>query len=65
MLVKVQDTKKPNREPFETSEAGLRDLQRIHGNRYKPVSKVIVTQEAITVTPKGDFVPPAKTNRGK
>lgn len=60
----VQDTKKPNREPFETSEAGYQELKRLHGNRYKPLQKVIVTQEAITVT-KGDFVPPAKTNRGK
>lgn len=61
----VQDTKKPNREPFETSEAGFKDLQRLYGGRYKPLSKVTVTPEAIKVTPQREVVPPAKTKSGK
>lgn len=69
MLVKVQDIKKPNREPFETSEAGLLDLQRISPGRYKSLDKVIVTAEKIEVTPlkpksAKEVITPAKVKRG-
>lgn len=63
-MILVQDTKKPNRDPFETSEAGFQDLVRHFGTRYKRVQKVIVTPDAIVVTPKKEIVTPAKTKKG-
>lgn len=48
-LILVQDTKKPNREPFEVSQKGLTELTRLFGNRYKPCKQVIVTPDKIEV----------------
>lgn len=61
--MKVQDTKKPNRDPFEISPEGLAGLQKRYGDRYRPLEQVIVTPDKIEVTKK-DFVTPAKTKKG-
>lgn len=52
-LILVQDTKRPNKEPFEISQKGFEGLQRKFGNRYKAQKKVIVTPDKIVVTPTG------------
>lgn len=45
----VQDTKKPNKEPFEISEKGFAGLQKRFGKRYQSAKKVIVTPDKIEV----------------
>lgn len=63
-MILVQDTKRPNKDPFEISEKGYEGLKREYGDRYQQLSKVIVTPDKIEVTKK-DFVTPAKTKEGK
>lgn len=48
-LILVQDTKKPNREPFEVSQKGFEELKRMFGNRYQSQKQVIVTPDKIKV----------------
>lgn len=62
-MILVQDTKRPNREPFEVSEEGWRGLQNL-GSRYQQVPKVIVTPTEVKVT-KREIVTPAKTKSGQ
>lgn len=47
-VVLVQDTKHPNKEPFEISVAGLRGLQEVFGNRrYVAVPREIITPDKV------------------
>lgn len=54
-MILVQDTKHPNKEPFEISEAGFKGLQDTFGNqRFVSVNKEIITPDKvklITVAP--------------
>lgn len=65
-LILVQDTKKPNREPFEVSQKGFEFLQSNFGNRYKSQKQVIVTPDKIEVKViQKEIVHPAKTIKGR
>lgn len=67
MLISVQDTKKPNRDPVKMSEQGLALLKKTYGNRYKalePARKVIVSPDKIEVKPIKDVATPAKAKKG-
>lgn len=44
-LIKVQDTKRPNREPFEVSPEGLKGLQQKFGNRYQPLKQIVIPEK--------------------
>lgn len=48
-VILVQDTKKPNKEPFEISEKGFEGLQKRYGKRYQSTKRVIVTPDKIEV----------------
>lgn len=61
-MILVQDTKRPNRDPFEVSEEGWKGLQKL--GRYQQVQKVIVTPTEVKVT-KREIVTPAKTKSGQ
>lgn len=52
-MILVQDTKKPNKDPFEISEKGFEGLQKDHPGRYKSLQKVIVTPSEVKVTKNG------------
>lgn len=48
-MILVQDTKKPNKEPFYISELGFQGLQKEFGNRYVSLEKAIVTPDKIEI----------------
>lgn len=48
-MVLVQDTKKPNKDPFEVSSKAFEGLQKAHPNRYVSMKTVIVTPDKIEV----------------
>ena len=48
-MILVQDTKKPNKDPFEVSEIAFEGLRREHGNRYVSLDKAIVTPDKIEI----------------
>lgn len=63
-LLKVQDTKYPNKDPFEISQAGFDGLQKQFPDRYRSVDIILVTPEQIQVTKK-EVATPAKATKGK
>lgn len=67
MLISVQDTKKPNREPVKMSEQGLAMLKKRYGNRYTaldPPQKIIVSPGKIEVKQVKEVATPAKAKKG-
>lgn len=48
-MILVQDTKKPDKAPFETSQAGFEGLRKAFGNRYVSLEKAIVTPDKIEI----------------
>lgn len=48
-MIKVQDTKHPNKDPFEISKEGFEGLQKEFGSRYVSVNQVIVTPDKIEI----------------
>lgn len=57
-MVLVQDTKHPNKDPFEISEAGFKGLQDTFGaGRFVAVRKEIITPDKVELIK----VPPVKS----
>lgn len=50
-LILVQDTKKPNQDPFPVSAKGLQKLQQKHGKRFVSLEKVIIKPDSVTLPP--------------
>lgn len=48
-MILVQDTKRPNKDPFLISEVGFAGLQKDFGNRYVSLEKAIVTPDKIEI----------------
>lgn len=61
-MVTVQDTKYPDKHPFEISEAGFNGLREKFGNRYVSLDKAIVTPDKIEIR---KVVPAKTTTQGK
>lgn len=48
-MIKVQDTKHPNKDPFEISKEAFEGLKKTFGSRYVSIEQVIVSPDKIEV----------------
>lgn len=48
-MILVQDTKRPNKDPFEVSEIAFEGLRQAYGSRYVSLDKAIVTPDKIEI----------------